>query len=113
VEKKTAGALRALLAECGAGSFLAHEDIDVSQEWRERILNELKVCNVFIPLLSRHFRESEWASQEIGLAYSRANVLLIPLSTDGTMPFGFIKHLQGKPFGSLRILPGRCLPIFR
>jgi hypothetical protein len=40
-EKLVAGQLQALLAKLGVKSFLAHEDIQVSEEWRHKILEEL------------------------------------------------------------------------
>lgn len=85
-----------ILEEYGMECFLAHEDLEISEEWKERILEELLRCDVFVPLLSKAFRESDWAPQEIGVIAGRENVAIIPLSIDGTMPFGFISHLQGK-----------------
>lgn len=76
--------------------FLAHEDLEVSEEWKMRILEELQKCSIFVPLLSKNFRESNWAPQEIGVIAGRKDVAIIPLSIDGTMPFGFISHIQGK-----------------
>lgn len=75
---------------------MAHEDIHVSQQWRDRILDELARTQIFIPLLSAAFKHSDWASQEVGLAMSRSDVLIIPVSLDGTVPYGFIGALQGR-----------------
>lgn len=97
-DKLIAGRVKAILEDHNINAFLAHEDIHVSQEWKTRILEELVDTNIFIPLLSKAFKSSEWAPQEIGIAITRRNdVLFIPLSIDGTVPFGFISHIQGKP----------------
>jgi hypothetical protein len=95
-EKQYGAQVKRILVEYGIESFLAHEDLKVSEEWKERILEELLHCDIFIPLLSKAFRESDWAPQEIGVIAGRQDVAVIPLSIDGTMPFGFILHLQGK-----------------
>jgi TIR domain-containing protein len=88
--------VKRILGDFGVDSFLAHDDLRVSEEWEERILHELSRCDIFVPLLSKAFRSSDWASQETGIAVTRKTLLVIPLSVDGTMPFGFISHLQGK-----------------
>ena len=96
IDKHIAGQIKAILDEHRVESFLAHEDINVSVAWKDRIVEELTDSKIVIPLLSASFKESEWAPQEIGFAFSRGNALFIPLSIDGTMPFGFISHIQGK-----------------
>jgi hypothetical protein len=73
----------------------------VSEVWKRRILDELKRCKVFVPLLSKAFKASQWCAQEIGLVVRR-RVLIVPLSLDGTNPYGFISHIQGE---KLRAMP--------
>ena len=95
-DKKVAGSVKTVLNDIGVEAFLAHEDINVSQVWKERIIGELMDSEIFIPLLSDAFKQSEWAPQEIGLAVAQGDdtVLFIPLSVDMTIPFGFISHIQ-------------------
>lgn len=57
-DKAAAGAVKRALSTYNIDCFLAHEDIHVSEEWRERILEELTACHVFIPLLSQAFKRS-------------------------------------------------------
>jgi hypothetical protein len=96
VEKKEiGGAVKACLSEFGYECFLAHDDLRVSEEWKQRILEELGVADVFVALLSKEFMESKWCGQELGLILSRPDVLVVPLSLDDTVPYGFIEHLQG------------------
>lgn len=96
-QKGMAGVVKSRMEDdCGLQCFLAHEDIQVSEVWRHRILEELRRADVFVAVLSKDFRASDWCEQEVGLALSRPEVLIIPLSRDGTMPCGFISHLQGR-----------------
>lgn len=95
-DKQIAGRIKLALSAIGVDAFLAHEDIHVSEEWKHRILQELREMDVFIPVLSAAFRESSWAPQETGVAAARDGVVMIPLCVDSTIPFGFIDHIQGK-----------------
>ena len=96
-DRKLAAAVKAYVADLGVDCFMAHDDLGISDDWKQRIIEELQRMEVFIPLLSKAFKSSDWAPQELGFAVARADVPIIPLSTDGTFPFGFIRHLQGKP----------------
>lgn len=96
IDKLIAGDVKAILDKLGLSSFLAHNDIRVSEEWKSRIIEELNGMDVFVALLSKSFKKSDWAAQEVGMALSRKEVLVIPLSVDGTIPFGFMFHIQGK-----------------
>jgi hypothetical protein len=93
-DKTYGAAVRKALSEVNLESFLAHDDLRVSEEWKARILAELRQCKIFVPLLSKAFRSSAWCAQETGFVVERGNVLIIPLSIDGTVPFGFISHIQ-------------------
>ena len=100
VEKKEAGgAVKTCLSRFGYQCFLAHEDLHVSEEWKHRILEELGTADVFVALLSKEFMASKWCGQELGFIVSRPDVLVVPLSLDGTTPYGFIEHLQGITVG--------------
>ena len=94
--KRTAGgAVKSCLGRFGYDCFLAHEDLHVSEEWKHRILEELGAADIFVALLSKEFMESKWCGQELGFILSRPEVLVVPVSLDGTAPFGFIEHLHG------------------
>lgn len=94
-EKQFGAAVKAIFDKIGIESFLAHNDLHVSEEWKTRILSELKSCNIFVPLLSKSFKESDWCNQEIGVIANRRGVLVIPISLDGLTPYGFISQIQG------------------
>jgi len=63
-EKQSAAEVQRALSEYGIEGFLAHEDISVSEQWKERIFQELKGRGMFIALISKAFKESAWAPQE-------------------------------------------------
>lgn len=93
-DREYGGQARRVLAEVGIDAFLAHEDLVTSEEWKQRILDELRHCDLFVPILSKSFLNSLWAPQEAGFIASRPEVVIAPLSIDGTTPFGFFGHLQ-------------------
>ncbi len=64
-DKNIAGQVKTVLNEHGIVAFLAHDDIHVSQEWKDRLIQELNETNIFIPLLSRSFKESDWAPHDL------------------------------------------------
>ena len=94
-DKVAAAAVKAALGTVGIDCFMAHDDLLVSEEWRERILEEIAACDLFVPLLSQYFKDSEWAPQEAGAISMRPSVPVVPLSLDGTVPFGFLAKFQG------------------
>jgi hypothetical protein len=100
-DKHVAGEIRALLDELPIKSFLAHEDIEVSEEWRQKILEEIRKADLFIPILSANYYASEWCVQESGMA-ALMELTIIPFSIDGTIPKGFIAHIQ-----STKVEPGK------
>ena len=97
VDRKFGHQAKDVLGEVGIDAFLAHEDMETSEQWRERILSELCRCDLFVPLLSKNFLESKWAPQEAGFIASRREVIIAPLSIDGTIPFGFLSPFQSSP----------------
>jgi len=108
-DKATAGAVKRALNTYDIDCFMAHEDIQVSEEWRERILDELAACQVFIALLSQAFKRSDWAPQEVGVVAGRADVAIVPLCLDETIPFGFIAKIQGVRVPATGVDPGTVL----
>lgn len=83
------------LRRLGISPFLAHDDLPVATSWREELLRNLQNCEIFVALLSRDFRESEWCAMECGFILSRKEVIILPYSIDGTLPFGFLSAIQG------------------
>lgn len=104
-DKRAGGAVKAIFDDLKIDSFLAHDDLRVSEEWKERILEELKDCTIFVPLLSKAFKQSNWCGQEAGAIVQRGAVLIIPVSLDGTVPYGFLSHIQSHRVAPTDITP--------
>lgn len=108
--KHVAGKLQGIFQEIGISAFLAHEDIEVSTEWRERILEELGKATMFISILSNEYFESPWCVQESGIAAYRG-ITSLHLSIDGNIPQGFSSNIQSvkidpENLSLIELLPG-------
>lgn len=68
-------AVKLNLNHYGLDVFLAHEDIEPTEEWQTRILSELKRASVFLPLLTDKFITSKWTAQECGIAVARGTFI--------------------------------------
>lgn len=97
-DKELAGRIKRTLEEVGEDLsvtvFLAHEDLKVSEQWRERIVAELQECHVFIPLITGKFKGSDWTNQETGIALAGGKKI-VPLMCP-KKPFGFLEAFQGE-----------------
>jgi hypothetical protein len=109
-DKLVAGRVGKLLESLGISVFMAHEDIGVSEEWRLQILKALSSADLFVPILSERYFSSVWCVQETGIAAFR-DMTMMPLSIDGTIPLGFMGHIQSTKINGdspnyTNILPG-------
>ena len=77
--------------------FVAHKDIELSEEWEQEIKKYLERCHCLIAFLSEEFKSSHYCDQEVGIAVHR-NIPIFQFTLDNTVSYGFIKHLQAKPF---------------
>lgn len=91
-EKKLAGAFSDKLKEMGFDVFLAHEDIQPSKEWVNEILDNLNKSDIFLPIITKNFKLSNWTDQECGIAYVK-NIKVIPVRVQ-LEPYGFIGKYQ-------------------
>ncbi len=110
-DRHVAAKVRDVLIAFGIQSFMAHEDIHVSAEWRKAILNSIRKADLFVAILSANYCASQFCVQESGIAAFRKSMTIIPLSIDGTIPPGFISHVQSIKIDPLwptsaDILPG-------
>ncbi len=87
-----AGSLRRALAEMGIDAFVAHDQIEPTQEWQDRIEFALKTCHALVAVLTADFVNSKWCDQEVGYCMARG-VLIVPLGL-GENPHGFIGKYQ-------------------
>jgi TIR domain-containing protein len=98
--KRYANKIKEFFSNIEVNSFLAENDIETSEEWRERIFEELISSNIFIFVLSEEFKHSKWCGQEAGMAFLKRKLnqgLIFPISIDGTEPYGFFDIFQAKP----------------
>lgn len=98
VDRHAAAVLKQHLERAQVRVFMAHEDIQVSEEWRQRLLKELRSSDMFICLLSQNYLNSAWCMQESGVAAFRRGLVVVPLRLDQTLPPGFLSNFQAIPF---------------
>lgn len=66
-DKKLAHRIQKILErDHGFSTFLAHETIEVSHEWKAEIESHLRSCHALLPIVTKAFYESYWTHQEIG-----------------------------------------------
>ena len=90
--KKDAMAIKEELGTFGFASFVAHNDIQPSEEWQKEIERALDSMHFLIALLTEGFQNSDWTDQEIGFALAR-KVQVLPVDR-GLIPYGFIGRYQ-------------------
>ena len=93
--KKETSDLKDSLRLFGISSFVAHEDIHPTQEWRDEIENALSSMDAFVALMTEKFHDSDWTDQEVGFAFARG----VPIISAklGRDPYGFIGKFQALP----------------
>ena len=89
--------------------FVAHEDIEPTQQWHQEIENALRSMHVLVAVITEGFVSSKWTDQEVGFALGRG-VLVIPVRY-GADPYGLVGKYQGVP-APLDDLPGIAMAIF-
>jgi hypothetical protein len=104
-----AAELQTALLDFGISGFVAHNDIEPTQEWQTQIETALATCDALVALLHPDFHVSNWTDQEIGFAMGRG----VPTFAVrfGQDPYGFIGLQRQRETGEC---PGsrivRCLP---
>jgi hypothetical protein len=98
-DKALAGKLKDVLEREGLRIFLAHEDIEPTAKWRDRIISDLKSCNIFIALRSEAYSTKQYTEQECGFALAlNKRILSLCIGTKAT-DMGFCSEFQGQVFG--------------
>ncbi len=89
--------------------FLAHEKIKSGVDWQEEIILNLQKADIFMPIITKSFKQSDWTDQECGIAYLLANLkntkilpLNKPQSHKKNLPYGFISKFQSFPFTDMK-----------
>lgn len=97
-DKVLAGKIADYLVKREIDVFLAHEDIEVSTEWRKEILKHLENDNILIALLTASYEESVWANQEAGyMIGKRGKTIPLIVGETDIKKFGFLESYQGIP----------------
>jgi hypothetical protein len=93
VRKSKLGKIKKKLSKFDIDVFLAHEDIEGGEDWKIELVSEIKNSEIIIALLSKNYHHANFTDQELGmsLAYEKK---IIPISIDGTIPYGFIEQYQ-------------------
>lgn len=91
-ERAFAAELQEALLYYGISGFIAHNDIEPTQEWQTQIETALATCEALVALLHEDFHASMWTDQEIGFAMGRG----VPVFSVrfGQDPYGFIGRFQ-------------------
>jgi len=102
--RKFVAELQEALWDYGISGFVAHSDIEPTQEWQTEIETALATCDALVAFLHPDFHLSIWTDQEIGFAMGRG----VPVFSVrfGQDPYGFIGRFQafdgkGKSAGAL------------
>jgi len=87
-----AAELQTALLDFGISCFVAHNDIEPTEDWQTQIQLALATCDSLIALLHPGFHISNWTDQEIGFAMGRG----VPTFAVqfGQTPYGFIGRFQ-------------------
>ena len=93
VDASMATALKNELAPLTFDCFLAPYDLPPGQKFHDELRKEINDCAVFVALLSKHYRTSEYANQELGIAVGLEKPVL-PICLDNTLPSAFIFDLH-------------------
>jgi hypothetical protein len=91
-DKKLATDLKDAFERLGLDVFVAHQDIKPSVKWADEILRQLRASDIFLALLTKNFKTSDWADQEAGIAISLEKVILPVVAS--AKPHGFLSHHQ-------------------
>ncbi len=96
-DKKIATILRERLEKHEINLFLAHVDLDGGVDWSQELFNNIQNCDLFMVLLSKNYHQSNFTDQELGIAIHSGKQIL-PITIDGTEPYGFLKKYQCKKY---------------
>ncbi|MBX3545580.1 toll/interleukin-1 receptor domain-containing protein [Chelatococcus sp.] len=81
------------LEEYGITSFVAHETISPTKEWRREIISGLTTMEAMLVFLTDDFEQSSFTNQEVGFALAK-NVPIVSLKLGSKAPPGFISDKQ-------------------
>jgi hypothetical protein len=77
--------------------FVAHDDLTPACEWNNEIIDNIRLSDIFVVLISKNSEQSVFVNQEIGIALG-LKTRIFPIKIHSTNPFGFIEKIQGFPY---------------
>lgn len=95
LDKKIVGPIARALEDKGFDVFLAHEDIEISEDWRKTILLHLRNASILIALLTSNYEKSVWTNQEAGYFIAKGKIIPLIVGDTDIRKFGFIESFQG------------------
>lgn len=87
-----AAQLQSALLRYGISCFVAHNDIEPTEEWLTQIETALSTCDALLAMLHPGFHASNWTDQEVGFAMGRGVPTLAVQY--GQAPYGFVGRFQ-------------------
>lgn len=110
VDKEIAAEVKVELEKAGFGSFLAHDDIEVSKIWREEILKHLDSCSALMAIVTENFASSVWVNQEVGAVMAKGKPIVSLIFAGSQRLPGFLEMFQGIPVSSINDAVRKSLP---
>lgn len=102
--------LKQQLSDYGISSFVAHNDIEPTEEWQIYIEKALYSSDALVALVCDDFSPNAWTDQEIGIALGR-QIPVCPITLTRTAkPSGFLQKIQA--FRAEGDIMKRLLPRF-
>jgi hypothetical protein len=98
-DRVMAAKIKEELEKNGFNIFVAHDDIPGTEEWREKILSELKVSEIFIALRTKNYSKKSFTEQECGFALAMGKRILSLCVSSSPSEMGFCSAFQGHGFG--------------
>jgi hypothetical protein len=84
--------LKRELETYGISAFVAHEDLETNDVWRDVIEKALRSAESFVAIMTPNFIGRGWTDQEVGFAVCR-RILTVSIKA-GKAPHGFLEALQ-------------------
>lgn len=97
-DKQLARKFKTFLEKEGLTVFLAHEDIEPTAKWRDRIISDLKTSSVFIALRTKSYSKKQYTEQECGFALALDKKILSLCIGTKASEMGFCSEYQGASF---------------
>lgn len=96
-DAKEAKKIQDFFKKCNVNCFLSETDMEISEEYKRKTYGEILNADIFIYLLSKNSKSSEWCDQEMGMAYMKYKFnksQIFVVSDDGTIPYGFLSSFN-------------------